>query len=121
MELLLSRLEKELFSFLPWKPQSYNLTKEEWKAMRNLAEVWSIIIKSAYKGSCVVIWDREDYLAEDYRQLSDHFTYTGIRKFNQKLMPDLTENSNRTLRGYAIRNLSQKKNIFNLTLGKLVV
>ena len=37
VELFLSRLEKELFSFLPGKPQSYNLTKEEWKAMRNLA------------------------------------------------------------------------------------
>ena len=29
VELFLSRLEKELFSFLPGKPQSYNLTKEE--------------------------------------------------------------------------------------------
>ena len=36
VELLLSRLEKELFRFLPGKPQSYNLTEEEWKAMRNL-------------------------------------------------------------------------------------
>ena len=109
MELFLSRLEKELFSFLPGKPQSYTLTKEEWKAMRNLAEDWSVIIKPADKGSCVVILDREDYLAEGYRQLSYHSTYTDIKKFNQKLTSDLTENSNRTIRDCAIRNLSQKK------------
>ena len=62
VELSLNRLEKELFLFLPGKPQSYNLTKEEWKAMRNLADDRSVIIQPADKGSCVVIWDREDYL-----------------------------------------------------------
>ena len=55
VELFLSRLEKELFSFLPGKPQSYNLLKEKQKATHNLAEDWSIIIKPANKGSCVVI------------------------------------------------------------------
>ena len=75
MELFLSRLEKELFSFLPGKPLSYNLTKEEWKAMHNVAKDRSIIIKPADKGLCVVIWDQEDYLAEGYRLLSDHSTY----------------------------------------------
>ena len=38
VELFLSKLENELFSFLPGKPQAYNLTKEEWVAMRSLAE-----------------------------------------------------------------------------------
>ena len=124
VELFLSRLEKELFSFLTGKPQSYNLTKEEWKAMRNLPEDRSIIIKPADKGSCVAIWGREDYLAEGYRQLSDHSTYSDIKKFNQKLMFDLTEESNRIFKGLCtIRNLSQKKsrNIFHLTLRMLVV
>ena len=68
MELFLSRLEKELLSFLPGKPQSYDITKEEWKAMRNLAEDRSVIIKPTDKDSCIVIWDQEDYLAEGYRQ-----------------------------------------------------
>ena len=40
--------------------------------MHNLAEDQLIIIKPAHKGPCVVIWDWEDYLAEGYRQLSDH-------------------------------------------------
>ena len=37
--------------------------------MRGLAEDPNIIIKPADKGSCVVIWDREDYIAEADRQL----------------------------------------------------
>ena len=64
VELFLSKLEEELLSFLPGKPQSHNMSKEEWQAMHNLAEDRSIIIKSADKGSCVVVWEREDYLAE---------------------------------------------------------
>ena len=39
--------------------------------MRGLAEDRNIIIKPADKGSCVVLWDREDYLAEAGKQLQD--------------------------------------------------
>ena len=56
----LSKMEHELFSFLPGKPQSYNLTKEEWQALKNLKEDRSMIVKPADKGSYVVVWDRED-------------------------------------------------------------
>ena len=49
VELFLSRLEKELFSFLPGKPQSHNLTKEEWKAMRNLAEISQLLLSLPMK------------------------------------------------------------------------
>ena len=111
VELFLSRLEKELFSFLPGKTQSYNLTKEEWKAMRNLSEDRSIITKLANKGSCVVIWDREDYLAEGYRQHSDHSTYTDINKFNQKPKSDLTERSNRIFKGLCNKKLITEKEL----------
>ena len=69
--MFLSKLESELFSYLPGKPQAYNLTKEEWLAMRSLAEDRDIIIKTADKGSCVVVCGREDYLAEGYKQLTD--------------------------------------------------
>ena len=70
LELFLSKLEGELLSFLPGKPQSYNMSKEERQAMRNLTEVCSIIIKPADKGSCVIVWDCEDYLAEGYNSLA---------------------------------------------------
>ena len=95
VELFLSKLEGELFSFLPGKPQSYNMTKEEWQAMRNLAEDRSIIIKPADKGSCVVVWDREDYLAEGYKQLSDNSTYVEVKNYKEKLLVDLTEKMER--------------------------
>ena len=51
VELFLSEIEHELFSFLPKKPQSYKLTKEEWQALKNLKEDRAVILKPAYKGS----------------------------------------------------------------------
>ena len=67
LEIFLNKLENEVFSVLPVTPHNYNLLKEEWLAMRDLAEDRNIIIKLADKGSCV--WDREDYLAEAEKQL----------------------------------------------------
>ena len=60
---------------LPGTLLDYNLSNEEWLAMRGLAEDPNIIIKPADKGSCVVVWDREDYIAEADRQLKDNETY----------------------------------------------
>ena len=48
-----------------------NPTKEEREALYSLKDDPSIIIKGADKGSVVVVWDREDYLKEAYRQLDD--------------------------------------------------
>ena len=71
---------------MPGKPQAYNLTKEEWLAMRSLAGDRSIIIKPPDKGSCVVAWDREDYLAEGYKQLCDTSTYVEVKKYSDQLL-----------------------------------
>ena len=98
VEMFLSTLENELFSFLPSKPQAYNLIKEEWLAMQSLAEDRSMIIKPADKSSYVVVWDREDYLAEGYKQLSDTSTYVEVKKYNYKLLSQLTEKSNKFLK-----------------------
>ena len=95
VELFLRKLEGDLFSFLLGKPQSYNMSKEEWQAMRNLAEDRSIIIKLADKGSCVAVWDREDYLAEGYKQLSDSSTYVEVKNYKKKVLVDLTKKSNK--------------------------
>ena len=75
VEIFLSKLETEIFSVLPGTPLDYNLSKEEWLAMRGLAEDCNIIIKLADKVSCVVVWDREDYIAETDRQLKNNETY----------------------------------------------
>ena len=65
--------------------------------MQSLGENRFIIIKPADKGSCVVVWDREDCLLEGYKQLSDTSTYTyvEVKKYNDKLLSQLTENSNK--------------------------
>ena len=41
-----------------------NFSREEWQGMTALANDRSIIIKKADKDSCVVVWDRNDYIAE---------------------------------------------------------
>ena len=110
VELFLSKLESELLSFLPGKPQAYNITKDEWLVMRSRAEDRSIIIKPAGKGSCVVVCDGEDYLAEGYNQLSDTSPYVEVKKYNDKLLSQLTEKSNKFFkRLYNNKLISEKE------------
>ena len=102
VQLFLSKLESELFFFLPGKRQVYAFVKEEWLTVQSLGEDRFIIIKPADKGSCVVVRDREDYLLEGYKQLSDTSTYTyvEVKKYNDKLQSQLTEKSNKLLNDY---------------------
>ena len=111
VELFLSKWEGELFSFLAGKPQSYNMSKEEWQAMRNLAEDRSIIIKLADKGSCVAVWDREDYLAEGYKQLSDSSTYVEVKNYREKLLVDLIEKSNKIFKKLCNKKVITEKEL----------
>ena len=97
--------------FLPGKTQSHNLTKEEWEAMCNVVEDQSLIINPAYKSSRVGIWDREDYIAEGYRQRNDHSTYTDVKKFNQKLMFDLTDKINKIFKDLCNKKFITEKEL----------
>ena len=45
-------------------------------------------MKSADKGPCVVIWDREDYLKEADRQLSDTKIYRVV-KYTKKMFSSI--------------------------------
>ena len=56
-----------------------NLTKGERNALYSLRDDTSIIIKETDKGSGVVIWGREDYLAEAKKQLDDKEVYQELR------------------------------------------
>ena len=78
---------------MPGTPLDYNLSKEEWLAMRGLAEDQNIIIKPFDKGSCVVVWDRGEFLAEADRQLKDHGTYES-GSFKDAGLIKLVEKSN---------------------------
>ena len=62
--------------------------------MRSLADDRNLVIKKADKGSCVVVWDRNDFLMEAEKQLSDKNVYKEVN-FNEKLIQGLIETSNR--------------------------
>ena len=65
--------------------------------MRSVVDDQNLVIKKADKGSCVIVWDRNDYLMEAEKQLSDKNVYKEV-KFNEKLIQDLTETSNKIFR-----------------------
>ena len=46
--------------------------------MRALADDRSIVIKKADKGSTVVVWERNDYILETEKQLSDANVYKDV-------------------------------------------
>ena len=58
--------------------------------MRSLADDRNLLIKKADKGSCVVVWDRNKYIMEAEKQLSDKYVCKEV-KFNEKLIQELTK------------------------------
>ena len=94
LEYFFSYVEKELFSDEMNDSTQSNLSREEWKDLRNLADDSSIMIKVPDKGSSVVVWDRDDYLQEASRQLWDTNIYEDV-KFNENFITGLLERSNK--------------------------
>ena len=56
LEVFLSQVENELFEKTKEPTRYSNLSQEEWRAIRILADDRSIVIKKADKGSCIVVW-----------------------------------------------------------------
>ena len=52
------------------------------------------MIKKVDKGSCVVVWDRNDYLLEAERQLSDTKVYRDVSN-TKNILSNLLETSNK--------------------------
>ena len=75
IETYLSSLEEKLLDIDIPKDMFNNLSKEERDALYSLKNDKTIVIKGADKGSAVVVWDREDYLKEAHKQLSDEEIY----------------------------------------------
>ena len=88
LEVFLSEAEKELFTVVDSKLGHSNLSKEEWKAMRTLIDNRTIVKKKADKGSCVIAWDRNEYIKEVEKQLNDTNVYKDVF-FNAKLLQEL--------------------------------
>ena len=60
------------------RPATYNLTKQENAALRDLSNNEDIVIKRADKGGAVVIWGREQYIQEAHNQLLNSEYYTPL-------------------------------------------
>ena len=105
LEVYLSQVENELFSIADEPIRYSNLSKEEWIAMRSLADDRSIVIKKADKGSCIVVWDRNDYLTEAEKQLEDPNVYRKFA-FKDKTLSQLVDFSNKFF-----KNLKMKGHI----------
>ena len=93
LEVFLSQVESDLFNAIESPLGYFNLSKEEWDAIRSLADDNNIVIKRANKGSCVVIWDRKDYIKEAKIQLSNQNVYISV-EFKDKILTELVEKSN---------------------------
>ena len=71
LDVYLSQIENKVFE-IPKEQLGYSdLSKSEWRAIRPLTGDRSIVIKKIDKGSCVVVWDRLDYVTEVEKQLKD--------------------------------------------------
>ena len=78
IEVYLSVIEQQIMDIKEEGQNFSNLSIDEQRALKNLQNDKSIIIKSADKGSGVVVWDKDDYLKEAEQQLSDSNTYEKI-------------------------------------------
>ena len=84
--------------------------KEEWLAMRGLAEDRNIIIKPADKGSCVVLWDCKDYLAKAGKQLQDVDIYEDT-DFKESDLVKLVEKIDTMFQSLRRKNLITEKEL----------
>ena len=67
--------------------------------MRGLADDTSIVIKKADRGSCMVVWCRDDYIKEAENQLKDN-TFKNVHvykdeSFKETMLSDLVDKSNK--------------------------
>ena len=85
------------------------MSKEEWEALTGLADDRSIVIKQADKGSCVVVWCRDDYIKEANKQLEAKTVYKDIN-FKETIFSDLVDKSNRIFKSRYTRKFIRRKN-----------
>lgn len=64
-----------MFELLKTDIKYSNLSKEEWNAIRYLADDRNIILEKAEKGSLIVIWGKNNYVMKAQKQPSDETVY----------------------------------------------
>ena len=110
LEVFLSEIEKEIFAIPDSRLGYSNLSREEWQAMRSLADDRSIVIKKADKGSSVVVLDRYDYIAEAEKQLKDQNVYKDV-DFTEKILQDLAETSKKMFQSLKTKGKIDEKQL----------
>ena len=63
-EVYMSSLEEKLMKIEMPQNRYNNLTSKERQALYELKNNKSIVIKGVYKGSAVVVWEKDDYIKE---------------------------------------------------------
>ena len=78
--------------------------------MKGLADDRSIVIKKADKGSCVVVWCRDDYIKEAENQLNDNTVYKDVR-FKETMLSELVDKSNKFFKSLNSRQCIKEKEL----------
>ena len=76
LEAFIQAVTEDFGKMKPIKCHDNNLSKQERLALKDLQNDTNIVIKKADKGAAIVIMDRDDYVKEATRQLSDPKFYT---------------------------------------------
>ena len=88
--------------------QNSNLSKEEINALKSLRENKDIIIKPADKGSCTVVMNKTDYIAEGHRQLSNKRHY---KKLDGPIYPKISEKISDILKELYLEGFIDKRQL----------
>ena len=110
MRCFLSQVENELFEITKEPTRYPNLSQEEWRAIRTLADDRSIVIKKGDKRSGIVVWDKADYLREAEKQLSDKNVYQEVQ-FKKQMLSKLLDTSNKFFSGLKTKGFIAEKEL----------
>ena len=111
LELFLSQIKKYIFENLKHStPINSNMSKEEWDALRGLADDRSIVINKADKVSRVVVWCRDDYIKETKNQLKDNTVYKDVN-FKETILSDLVDKNSKFFKSLHCRKCITEKEL----------
>ena len=110
LEVFLSQVEAELFKMSSSSIRYSNMPKDEWDAVRSLADDRNIVIKRA---------DKDDYLLGAEKKLRDKKVYRNV-EYNVNILKHLTEASNEMFSGLKRRGFITENdlNILNMSAEK---
>ena len=74
LERTITKLENAIKHLRPKTPKS-NVTKEERRALKTLANNKNIVIRRAHKGAAIIVEDVNDYITKGQEHLDDENTY----------------------------------------------